>query len=317
MDRKEFLKKSAFALAASATAATFSFTGLRKAHAAAGGNKTVAQKSGNLVAVMGGQPAEMLRRTIKELGGIEQYVKPGDKVVVKPNIGWAKTPEMAANTNPEIVGAMVKLCFDAGAKEVVVFDHTCNEWRQCYEMSGIEKAAKANGAKVLPGNDESYYREVEIPQGKTLKKAKIHQALFDCDVWFNIPILKTHGGARMTLSMKNYMGIVWDRQIFHRAGLQQCIADICTFHKKPALSIIDGYRTMSQNGPLGKSIDDVVKTGVMFASADPIAVDTAAVKFFGQIKEMSLDAVSHIGLGEKHALGTTDLGSINVKRVKL
>ncbi|GJQ63566.1 MAG: hypothetical protein SCALA702_26190 [Melioribacteraceae bacterium] len=312
MERKDFLKRSALAIAATA----FNFTAAGNL-VARGKSSPVVKKEGDLVAVMGGKPSEMLNRAVTELGGISNYVKPGDKVVVKPNIGWAKTPEMAANTNPDAVGEMVKLCMEAGAKEVVIFDHTCNDWRTCYEKSGIEEAGKKYGAIIVPGNDKSYYKEVDIPEGIILKKAMIHKSLLECDVWFNMPVLKNHGGAKMTLSMKNYMGIVWDRQIFHREGLQQAIADICTFAKKPALNIIDGYRTLTQNGPMGKGVEDVLNTGVMFASKDIIAVDTAAVKYFSQIKEMSLDAVSHIGLGEKFNLGTTNLDNMNVKRVKL
>ena len=181
----------------------------------------------DLVAVMGGEPEAMFRRAISELGGMKQFVKPGQKVVVKPNIGWDKVPELAGNTNPQLIAEIVKQCFAAGAKEVTVFDHTCDDWQKCYKNSGIEAAAKAAGAKVMPAHLESYYKPVNLPNGQKMKKAKIHEAILNCDVWINVPILKNHGGANLTISMKNHMGIVWDRGFFHQNDLQQCIADIC------------------------------------------------------------------------------------------
>ena len=275
------------------------------------------RNSADLVAVMGDEPAPMLRSMLAEYGGIETFVKKGDKVVLKPNIGWDKTPERGANTNPEIVGEMVKLCLAAGAAEVQVFDHTCDNWQKCYANSGIEAAVKAAGGKMVPAADESYYVEMSLPKGEKLKSAKIHKSIIECDVWFNMPVMKHHGGAKMSMSMKNYMGIVYDRKIFHSTDLQQCIADVATYHKKPALHIVDAYRVMVQNGPQGKSEDDVVLLKSLLASADPVAVDTAGVKMFAQAKPMPLANVSHIGKAEALGLGTTQIDALNVKRIKM
>ncbi len=312
MDRRHFLKKGATAAALSAIGFT-SFRGL----ATTAQSSVINTNNHALVAVMGDSPQEMLKKAIDALGGISTFVKPGQKIVIKPNIGWAKTPEMGANTNPQVIGTLVKLCHDAGAKEILVFDHTCNEWESCYEMSGIKEEVEANGGKMVPGNNETYYKDVELPLGLKINSTKIHEAILECDAWFNVPTLKHHGGAKMSLSMKNSMGIVWDRRSFHLKALQQCIADLATFEKKPILNIIDGYRTLSQNGPQGKSIDDVILTKTLFASVDPVAIDTAAVKFFNQIKEMPLEKVSHIALAEEHQLGTSDLTKVTIKRFKL
>ncbi len=271
----------------------------------------------DMVAIMGGEPGVMLERAFKELGGIGRYVKRGYKVVIKPNIGWDRTPELAANTNPVLVGTLVKLCKNAGASEVLVFDHTCQDWRKCYTNSGIEKAVTDAGGKMLPGNDEAYYREVEIPQGVNLKNAKIHQALLDCDVWFNVPILKHHGGAKNTISMKNLMGIVWDRRFFHGHDLHQCIADVATFHKKPALNIVDAYRIIRTNGPQGKSLSDVVMLKSLIVSPDYVAVDTAALKLFSQVQPTDIQDVRYIGLAQKLHVGTENLEKLNIKRVKM
>jgi uncharacterized protein (DUF362 family) len=238
-------------------------------------------------------------------------------VVVKPNIGWDKTPELAANTNPLLVKEIVRQCIAAGAKEVVVFDNTCDEWKQCYATSGIEAAAKSAGAKMLPADDKSYYGDVFLPQGKRLKNMRVHKAILDCDVWINVPILKNHGGSRMSISMKNLMGIIWDRKIFHASNLQQCIADMCTLDKKPVLNVIDAYRVLKDNGPRGRSLEDVVLSKALFVSQDMVAADTAATKFFGQIREISLEDVKYLEYGQELKVGTMDIDNLKVKRIKM
>ncbi|MGV8963072.1 MAG: DUF362 domain-containing protein [Candidatus Saccharimonadaceae bacterium] len=271
----------------------------------------------DLVAVMGGEPDAMFRKAIVEMGGMKKFISPGDKVVVKPNIGWDQPIEMAANTNPKLIAEIIKQCFDAGAKEVTVFDHTCDDWRKCYANSGIEAAAKAAGAKVMPADQESYYKTVSIPNGKSLKTTKVHQAIVDCDKWINVPVLKNHGGAQLTISMKNYMGIVWDRGFFHANDLQQCIADVCTYAKRPVLNVVDAYRLMKTSGPRGKSAGDVVLSKGLFISQDIVAVDTAAANFFNQVRNMPLDKVAHIGKAQELKLGTMDLDKLNIKRIKI
>lgn len=281
------------------------------------GKQLTVRSEPDLVAVMGGEPEAMLLKALKEFGGIKKFVKKGQKVVIKPNIGWDRKPELAANTNPELVGTLVKLCKVAGASEIIVFDHTCQDWKKCYTNSGIEKAVIAAGGKMVPANDESYYREVEIPRGVNLKRAKIHEALLECDVWFNVPVLKHHGGSKNTISMKNLMGIVWDRGYFHSHDLHQCIADAATFHKKPSLNIVDAYRIMKSNGPQGKSESDVVKLKSLLVSPDFVAVDTAAIKLFSQVQHTDIKDVRYIDLAEKNKVGIQNLEKLNVKRIKL
>ncbi len=312
MDRREFLK----ALAVAGVAATIKMSGPMSVLAQSVKN-SVSDGGYDLVAVLGGEPEEMFRKAIAELGGMGRFVKAGQKVVVKPNIGWDKIPELAGNTNPKLVAEIVRQCLAAGAKEVTVFDHTCDDWRKCYKNSGIEEAATAAGAKVVPAHEESYYREIELPRAKNLKKAKVHAALLDSDVWINVPILKNHGGAKMTISMKNHMGIVWDRGFFHKNDLQQCIADICTLSKPAVLNVVDAYRVMKTNGPRGKSAADVVNPKGLFVSTDIVAVDTAATKFFNQIESMPLDVVGHLAKGEELQVGTMDIEKLKVKRIKM
>ena len=271
----------------------------------------------DLVAVMGGEPAVMFRKAIAEFGGMGEFVKKGYKVTIKPNIGWDRTPELAGNTNPELVSEIIKQCLQAGAKEVIVFDHTCDNWIKCYKNSGIEAAVKAAGAKMMPANEESYYREISLARAKILKKAKVHTAILDSDVWINVPVLKNHGGAKMTIALKNHMGIVWDRGFFHRNDLQQCIADICTISKPAVLNVVDAYRVVKSNGPQGRSAADVVTSKALFVSTDIVAVDTAATKFFNQIVTMPLESVKHIKKGEELNLGTMNIDSLKVKKINI
>lgn len=313
MDRRDFLRTVAIA----GVAATMKFEGAMDVMAQTVKQTDAGSAGYDLVAVMGGEPDEMFRQAIAQMGGMKKFVKPGSKVVVKPNIGWDKTPELAGNTNPMLVTEIIKQCFAAGAKEVTVFDHTCDDWQKCYKNSGIEAAAKAAGAKVLPADQESYYREISLPRGKNLKKAKVHNAIMDCDVWINVPILKNHGGAQLTISMKNHMGIVWDRGFFHQHDLQQCIADICTMSKPAVLNVVDAYRIMKTNGPRGRSASDVVLAKGLFMSQDIVAVDTAAAKFFNQVREMPLDKVGHLSKAQELKVGTMDIDKLKVKRIKI
>ena len=273
-----------------------------------------------LAMAMGGEPDVMFQKAIAAFGGMGKYVKSGQKVVIKPNVGWNRKPEIAANTNPILIKEMVKQCLEAGAKEVIVFDHTCDGWQDSYKTSGIEEAVKEAGGVMMPGNDESYYKEVELPKGVILKKAKIHTAILDCDVWFNVPVLKTHGGAKLTMALKNYMGIVWDRRTMHSGGLQQTIADAATYGKKPALNIIDAYRAMKARGPASQSEADAVTLKGLIISPDIVAADTAAMNLFNQIPDaakMDLKIVEHIKKAEELGLGTTDLTKVKVERIRV
>jgi len=312
MDRREFLKMLALSGAAFTIKQSKAMS-LMTQHF----NGKEIKENYDLVAVLGGTPVEMFRKGIAEFGGMEKFVKKGYKVVVKPNIGWDKTPEYAATTNPELVAEIIRQCFKAGAKEVTVFDHTCDDWRKCYASSGIEAAAKAAGAKVVPADLESYYESISLPRAKNLKSAKVHKALLESDVWINVPILKNHGGAKMTISMKNHMGIVWDRGFFHSHDLQQCIADICTMSKPAVLNVVDAYRLMKTNGPRGKSEADVVLAKGLFMSQDIVAVDTAATNFFNQVRDMPLESVEHLAKAQELKVGTMNLNQLNIKRIKM
>lgn len=267
----------------------------------------------DLVAIKGGEPEVMFDTAIKAMGGMQQFVKKGQTVLVKPNIGWDVAPERAGNTNPALVKRVVQHCMEAGAKHVYVFDNTCDKWDRCYANSGIEKAVRDAGGKMAPGNTESYYQTVEIPEGKKLKSAKVHELVLQSDVFINIPVLKHHASAKLTIALKNLMGVVWDRHYWHRNDLHQCIADYATFSKKPTLNIIDGYRVMMKNGPRGVSEADVSLMKSLILSPDMVAADAAAAKVFGT----DPDDVPYIGIADNMGLGVMSLDKLNIHRVIL
>lgn len=265
----------------------------------------------DLVAVKGGEPEAMFDKAIESLGGMKAFVQKNQKVVVKPNIGWAVSPERGANTHPGLVKRIVEHCLKAGAKEVVVFDHTCNEARQCYEASGIEKAAKDGGAKVAPGHDEKYYQEAAVANGKKLAKVKEHELLGECDVFINVPVLKCHKATSLTIAMKNLMGVVWDRRYWHGNDLHQCIADYAC-QRQPDLNIVDAYRVMKSNGPRGVSETDVVMMNSMLVSPHLLAVDVAAAKLYGA----NPDDVGYLKMASEAGLGSMDLGQLRINRLQ-
>ncbi len=300
MDRRAFLKTAALATAATAI----------KLNAPAQAVATDTAGIPTLVAVRNGDPVTMFRKGIEALGGMKAFVKPSQRVVVKPNIGWDKTPEEGANTSPELVGEIVRQALAAGANEVVVFDHTCNNWKNSYKNSGIEAAVVEAGGKIVQGNEVADYVERSCEAAVSMKTAKIHKALLDADVVINVPILKNHGGAKMTAAMKNWMGVVWDRQFMHSNNLPQCIAD-SILYRKPDLTVIDAYRVMHANGPRGVSLADVTERKYMILSRDIVAADSMALK----IIDYEADKVPYIAMAEKHGLGIADPSKIKIQRI--
>ncbi len=308
MKRREFIRTTSAASVAAASAIVF------------GNLKTLfanrshipLDETYDMVAVMSSEPGVMFDKAIESLGGMSSFVKQGQTVVVKPNIGWDAIPERAANTNPQLIKKIVEKCFESGASDVYVFDYTCDEWRNCYKNSLIEPLAKEAGAKVVPGNFEKYYREVDIPDGISLKKAKVHELILDSDVFINVPVLKHHSSADLSIAMKNLMGVIWDRRYWHRNDLHQCIADFTTFCK-PDLNVIDAYRVIMKNGPRGVSEKDVVTYKTQILSTDIVAADAAAAKVFGSDPL----SVGYIKKATEMGIGISDLEKLNIDRIKL
>ncbi|MBN1302254.1 MAG: DUF362 domain-containing protein [Melioribacteraceae bacterium] len=304
MDRRKFIKNSvAFGLGVNTGLGSY-----KKLFGMVKDDKPVY----DLVAVKGGEPDVMFDKGIASLGGMKNFVNKNKTVVIKPNIGWDTSPERAANTNPILVKRIIEHCYEAGAKTVYVFDHTCDEWGRCYRNSGIEHYVNAAGGTMVPGNSESYYQKVAVPNGKVIQEAKAHELILESDVFINVPVLKSHGGATLTMSMKNLMGVVWDRRYWHRNGLHQCIADFATF-RKPDLNVLDAYAVMKRNGPRGVSVQDVISMKSLLISTDIVAADAAGAKLFG----LEPDEIDHIKYAHELKAGSMDLSGLSIKRIKI
>jgi uncharacterized protein (DUF362 family) len=281
------------------------------------GNLTAAEPSAmelpyDMVAIKGGEAAEMFDKGIASLGGMKQFVKPNQTVVIKPNIGWDSAPERAANTNPELVARIVEHCKRAGAKTVFVFDNTCAEGVRCYKMSGIEDAVKKAGGTMVSGRSEGYYQAVTLAKAKRLKSARVHELILESDVFINVPILKSHGGSTLSVAMKNMMGVVWDREFWHSNDLHQCIADFASY-RKPDLNIVDAYRVLKRNGPRGVSVADVAVMKYQMIAKDIVAIDAASAKVFG----IDPKQVKHIGLAELMGAGSSNIDALKVNRISM
>jgi uncharacterized protein (DUF362 family) len=266
----------------------------------------------DLVAVRDGSPVQMFDAGIKALGGLGRFVKKGQTVLVKPNIGWDKTPNEGATTNPELVGRIVAAAYEAGAKKVYCFDHTCNREADCYRRSGIADAVTKSGGEMRSGEDRKAYRAAGIPGAQILKDVLVHELYLDCDVVIDAPILKSHGGGRMTATLKNLMGVVWDRQFWHREGLQRCIAEFPLL-RKPDLNVIDAFLVMMENGPYGATTDDLAMKKMQMLSADAVLADTAAAKVLGCAPE----SVPYLKMSAELAIGRMDLDKAAIKRISL
>jgi uncharacterized protein (DUF362 family) len=303
VNRRKFIKSIAVAAAVGAVASKLPKAVFAQGTSAAGALPDV-------VGVRNGEPIAMFRKGIDALGGMQAFVKPGQKVIIKPNISFDSGAERAANTNPDLVGEIVRQAKAAGASEVAVFDHTLNEWKSSYKNSGIADAVEKAGGKMLYANDEKLYQKFSRPAAKKLKETAIFKPLLEADVFINVPVLKNHGGAKMSCAIKNLMGVVWDRRSWHGNDLNQSIAEVL-YYTKPTLNIVDAYRVMLANGPRGVSTDDVSLKKYLLISKDIVAADTAACGIIGY----PLDSVPYIGIARDLGFGRTDLAKLNVLRL--
>jgi len=261
-----------------------------------------------------GADAELIklvtRKAVDALGGMGKFVSKKSVVMVKPNIGWNRTPEQAANTNPYVVEAVVEMCWEAGAKKVIVTDYAINTRSPqiAYRMSGIEEAAKRAKAKVeVP--DERKFKEVDIPEGEILKSWPIYKDALDVDVLINVPIAKHHSLTKLTLGIKNLMGLIQDRGDIH-SRIAQKLADLSTVIK-PNLVIIDAYRILTAHGPNAGTPKDIKLAGQVIAGTDPVAVDSYAATLFGHKGE----DIGYVKTAYDMGLGEIDLSKVMIKNV--
>jgi uncharacterized protein (DUF362 family) len=266
----------------------------------------------DLVVARNGDPEEMVRRAIAALGGMEMFVPKGASVVVKPNICVAyHTYEYAATTNPWVVGTLVKMAFEAGARSVKVFDYPFGGAAEdAYAKSGIQEQVLAAGGEMVAMSGFKYV-STKIPDGKWLKQTDIFDEILNTDVLIDVPIAKHHGSARLTLGMKNMMGLVRNRSAMH-GNLGQSIADLNTLIK-PKLTVVDAVRILMENGPSGGNLNDVKQLDTIVASADIVAADSYAASFFG----MQPDNIPYIKNGAAMGLGRSDLASLKIEEISV
>jgi uncharacterized protein (DUF362 family) len=266
------------------------------------------------LAVVTGDPAKAVLKAVNLLGGINRFVKKGQRVVIKPNMSFAKTPDEAANTSPQVVSAVAKACIEAGAKNVLILDHTLQKAELCLERSGIRKSCQSiERTHVIALNDEKFYQSVSVPQGKVIKNLKIMKEVMRCDVFINLPTAKSHSATGVSLGMKGLMGVVWNREYFHsKVDLHQAIADLSSV-VKPALTIIDASRALITGGPAGPG--KVEKLNTVIAGVDPVAVDTCGVtiaKWYN--KQFDTINVKHIMAAHRMGLGNINLDQLLIKK---
>jgi uncharacterized protein (DUF362 family) len=269
-----------------------------------------AEKPQALLGVAKGEDyAALVARVLTPLGGMGRFVRPGDRVVIKPNIGWDRSPEQGATTHPLVVKALAQQALAAGAARVQVFDRTCNEQRRCYTNSGIEAAITeiADSRAVIEHIDPRKFVPVDIAKGKSISKWEIYKDALDCDCYINVPVAKHHGLSRLTLGLKNSMGVLGGNRGALHQNIGQNLADLATVIR-PRLTVIDATRILLRNGPQGGDIQDVRKTDTLIASADPVAADAYATTLF----DLRPDAIAAIVAANQMGLGEMDLERIQV-----
>jgi uncharacterized protein (DUF362 family) len=250
--------------------------------------------------------AHVTRNALAAIGGIKRFVKPGQTVVVKPNMGWDRSSEQAANTNPVVVRAVVEECLRAGAKKVKVFDRTCNDERRCYVNSGIEPALKGLKNVDVKHLEDERFKTVAL-NGKALKEWDLYGEALSADVFINLPVLKHHGLSRLTIGMKNIMGIMGGNRGSIHKHLDTALADVNAVFR-PHLTIVDATRVLTAHGPQGGDLKDVKHLNKVLASTDIVAVDAYATTLMGlKPEDIAVTVAAH-----KRGLGEMDLKRMRI-----
>jgi uncharacterized protein (DUF362 family) len=307
--RRESLKRllRASACLTLAGSATLSSEFIESGRASTAGNGFMVEGVGETA---GYDVKELTRKTFEAAGGISKFISKGDVVVVKPNISWARRPEMAASTNPYVMEAVIELCQEAGAKKVRIADNTIHDARRCFAFTGAGMVAKNTGADlVFPRS--SLMREMKM-HGHRLDIWPVFVPLVEADKVINLPVAKHHSLSVLTLGMKNWIGGVGGRRNKLHQDIHMTVVDLAQFFK-PTVTLIDGIRVMTRNGPSGGSTSDVTEKNTLILSNDPVAADARAALFF----ERKPEQIGFIRLGQKWGLGTYDLEKMARKKVTL
>jgi uncharacterized protein (DUF362 family) len=268
------------------------------------------------LAVITGEPAAATKKALEAIGGISRFVKKGQRVVLKPNMSFARTPDFSATTHPLVVVTVAQACMEAGAQQVLVLDHTLQRAELCLERTGIRDACKTlSGVHVLALQERKFFGEIKIPQGKVLERVEVFREILDGHVLINIPVAKSHSATGVSLGLKGLMGLIWDRESFHsQYNINQAIADLATV-VKPQLTILDATRALASGGPGGPG--EVKKPNLIIAGVDPIAVDSygvSIVPWYGQ--SFKGRQVEHLLISHQRGLGKIDVEQLKIFKEK-
>ncbi len=267
--------------------------------------------------VISGDPVSATKKALEAMGGISRFVKRGQRVVLKPNMSFARTPEFSATTHPLVVATVARACMEAGAQQVIVLDHTLHRAELCLERTGIQEACKnISGVHVLAIQERKFYREIKIPQGKVLDRVEVIKEVLDSPVLINLPVAKSHSATGVSLGIKGLMGLIWDRESFHsRLNINQALADLATVIK-PQLTLLDATRALTSGGPGGPG--EVKKPNLIIAGIDPVAVDSygvSIVPWYGQ--NFKGRQVEHLLVAHQRGLGRIDIEQLKIFREKV
>jgi uncharacterized protein (DUF362 family) len=261
--------------------------------------------------IQGDDPEQLARTAIEELGGIRRFVSRADIVLVKPNIGWDRTPEQAANTNPRIVAEIVRQSWNAGAKRVIVTDVSCNDARRCFQRSGIAEASRREGAEViLP--DPARFKDVDL-RGEVLREWPVFDPFLNADKIINVPIAKHHSLTGTTLGMKNWYGILGGPRHQLHQKIHESLVDLADFIR-PTLTIIDCYRVLIRNGPTGGALEDVLLKKTLVAGTDPVALDAYVAKAYWNLEVSSLP---YLKMASQRGMGTFEFEKVRARVKRL
>ncbi len=313
--RRDFLRKSVTGLSALALATVLDSCFQSKPAPPTSNLPVLPTLSTNnpyMVVARAGEPEALIQRAMAAFGGMQTFVKKGFTVILKPNICTAYHGyEYAATTNPWLVGALVKLCLRAGAKSVTVMDFPFGGTaEEAYVVSGIADQVKNAGGNIVVMSDFKFV-PTDIPDGVVLKKTDIYDDILKADVLINVPIAKNHGLARLTMGMKNLLGVVKDRPPFH-INLGQNLADLAT-RIHPTLTVLDAIRILTANGPTGGNLEDVKKLDTIIVSPDYVAVDAYGSTLFG-LKPTDLD---YVRAGAKSGFGRADIENLKIEEINV
>jgi uncharacterized protein (DUF362 family) len=262
------------------------------------------------------EPAELVKAALEAFGGVAAVLKKGDRVVIKPNLAWARQPEAGATTHPDVLKAVIEIAKQAGAGEVLVVEHSCDRSAVAFDMSGAKAVCEAAGVKLVSLDSEAMYEEQPVAKGLTITSEKLPRDILDCDVYINLATLKHHSASNMTAALKNQMGAVWEPGRYHQArsdnakgpNLHQNIADLATA-LRPTLVILDAVRVLTNNGPKGPG--DLKNVRTVIVTHDMVCADALGAGIMG----LKLDKVPHIKIAADAGVGRMDLDALKIAHV--